>query len=87
MAMKDACPYCFKVLSVPARAKIYGLLLKRQRSVSDILKKFELSQPTISYHLKEMERAGLIESEKEGRQVFYSVSNNCFYGGGACILE
>ncbi|MFH1566323.1 MAG: winged helix-turn-helix domain-containing protein [bacterium] len=87
MVIKEECPYCFKALSVPVRAKIYGLLLKKQRSVSDIVKEFGLTQPTISYHLKDMEKAGLIKSKKEGRKVIYSVVAKCSYGEGMCLIN
>lgn len=86
MKIKEECPYCFKALSVPVRAKIYKLLLEKPRSVSDIVKKFKLTQPTISYHLKDMEEAGLVESKKTGRKVIYSVLTGCSYGGEKCLL-
>ncbi|MBU1016904.1 MAG: metalloregulator ArsR/SmtB family transcription factor [Patescibacteria group bacterium] len=87
MNIKDECPYCFKALAVPVRAKIYALLSKQKTlSVSDIVKEFNLTQPTISYHLKEMENVGLIVSKKEGRKVFYSVLGRCLYEGKRCVI-
>jgi len=87
MKIKEECPNCFKALSVPVRAKIYKLLLEKPRSVSDVVKRFKLTQPTISYHLKDMEEAGLIESKKTGRKVIYSVLTRCSYGESVCLIK
>jgi len=88
MEIKDKCPSCFKALSVPVRSKIYNLILKNgEISVNEIVNKFKLTQPTISYHLKDMENVGLIKSRKVGRRVIYSVAEKCFYGEGTvCYL-
>ena len=87
MEIKDKCPSCFKALSVPVRSKIYNLILKNgEISVNEIVNKFKLTQPTISYHLKDIENAGLIKSKKAGRKVLYSVSEKCLYGE-ECVIN
>ena len=88
MDIKENCPNCFKALSITVRAKIYGLLLRHKKmSVSDIVNEFDLTQPTISYHLKEMEKARLIKSERFGRRMVYSIESKCLYGDNACLIK
>jgi DNA-binding transcriptional ArsR family regulator len=42
----------------------------------------KLRQPTVSYHLAEMKKEGLLASRKEGREVHYRVKMLCPEGGG-----
>lgn len=44
--------------------------------VCHITDSFELSQPTISHHLKLLRQAGLIHAEKRGLWAYYSLSTN-----------
>jgi ArsR family transcriptional regulator, arsenate/arsenite/antimonite-responsive transcriptional repressor len=47
---------------------------EKEVCVTDIAKQFTLSRPTISHHLNLMRRAGLLNSRKEGKEVYYSVN-------------
>jgi len=88
MEIKDKCPSCFKALSVPVRSKIYNLILENgEISVNEIVNKFKLTQPTISYHLKDMETAGVLVSKKAGRRVLYSIKDKCPYDDKDCIVK
>jgi len=60
-----------KALSDPTRQKILELLLKEEKTVTDIVAIFNLSQPTISHHLEMLNRYGLLTNRKDGKQVFY----------------
>ena len=72
------CINCFNSLGVPSRMQIYKFLRKEGKgTVSSIVKEVGLKQPTISYHLKGMKEAGLLRSEKTGKEVFYSVNEAC----------
>lgn len=62
----------FKVLSDPTRAAILMTLLKHAYSVTDLAEQFELSQPTVSVHVKMLREAELLESERRGNQTVYS---------------
>ena len=62
----------FKVLSDPTRTAILMTLLRHPYSVTDLAEQFELSQPTISVHMKTLREAGLLESERRGNQTVYS---------------
>jgi ArsR family transcriptional regulator len=67
----DCVDFC-KALSDPTRQKILEMLLSGEKTVSEIVDAFNLSQPTISHHLDLLTRYGLLASRKEGKQVFYA---------------
>ena len=69
----------------PSRRKIFEFLyLKGDKTVGEITKKLKLKQPTVSYHLKMMEKEGLLKAKKKGREVFYQIKLTC-PEGGACF--
>jgi len=61
----------FKVLSDPTRLALLGKIIHEPISVTDLAIYFELSQPTISVHVKLLREAGLLESERKGAQTVY----------------
>jgi len=70
------------VLGIPSRMKIYKYLKNINKSrVSEIVDLVNLTQPTVSYHLSEMKKAGLLISEKKGKEVFYKINRNCVLKG------
>lgn len=63
-----------KAVADPTRLRLLSLVLSHEGAeacVCDLLPHFELSQPTISHHLKVLHEAGLLEREKRGTWVFY----------------
>lgn len=65
----------FKALSDPRRLKIIGLLGHRKMCVCEINFSMCISQPAVSHHLNILEKAKLIQSERRGKWVFYSLRN------------
>lgn len=66
----------FKALSDPVRLRILSLIAGHdggQCCVCDITAAFDLSQPTISHHLKTLREAGLLDCERRGTWVHYRV--------------
>ncbi len=64
----------FKAIGDPTRQKIMLLLRKNEdMNVTDIVKNIELTQPTISQHLKILKEAGVLTSRKAGQEVYYAV--------------
>jgi ArsR family transcriptional regulator len=63
----------FKALGHPVRLQIVDLLSRfaGQACVCDIESQFDLSQPTISHHLKILREAGIVASEHRGLWAFY----------------
>ncbi len=66
----------FKALGDPVRLRILSLIASHEGGeccVCDISPAFEVSQPTISYHLKTLREAGLLDCERRGTWVYYWV--------------
>lgn len=63
-----------KVLGHPARIAILEYLIKLKSCVcGDLVKEIDLAQPTISQHLKELKKGGLIKGTIEGTSVCYCI--------------
>ncbi len=63
-----------KVLGHPARIAILDYLIRLQSCVcGDLVKEIGLAQPTISQHLKELKKVGLIKGTIEGTSVCYCI--------------
>lgn len=58
----------FAALADPTRRAILRQLRSGQASVSVIASRFAISQPAISRHLRVLEEAGLIETDRDGQQ-------------------
>ncbi|MGX1675291.1 ArsR/SmtB family transcription factor [Streptomyces sp. NPDC055400] len=67
----------FKALGDPVRLRLMSMIASRGESgevcVCELTPAFELSQPTISHHLKLLRQAGLIDCERRGTWVYYWV--------------
>jgi ArsR family transcriptional regulator, arsenate/arsenite/antimonite-responsive transcriptional repressor len=64
----------FKALGDPVRLRLVSLIGAHQGGevcVCDLTEAFELTQPTISHHLKVLREAGIITSERRGTWVYY----------------
>lgn len=65
-----------KALSHPARIKILKILTEMNVCMcGDIVELLPLSQSTVSQHLKELKRVGLIQGDIEGPKVCYCTNN------------
>lgn len=64
----------FKALGDPVRLRLVSMVASHdggEACVCDLTPAFELSQPTISHHLRVLREAGLLECERRGTWVFY----------------
>ncbi|MEV7991621.1 metalloregulator ArsR/SmtB family transcription factor [Streptomyces sp. NPDC086077] len=64
----------FKALGDPVRLRLLSLIASRaggEVCVCELTPAFDLSQPTISHHLKLLRQAGLIDCERRGTWVYY----------------
>ncbi|MDX2848496.1 ArsR/SmtB family transcription factor [Actinacidiphila glaucinigra] len=66
----------FKALADPVRLRLLSLIASHEGGeacVCDLTGPFDVSQPTISHHLKVLREAGLVGSERRGTWVYYWV--------------
>ncbi|MFG2309856.1 ArsR/SmtB family transcription factor [Streptomyces sp. NPDC048566] len=64
----------FKALGDPVRLRLLSMIASQaggEVCVCDLTPAFDLSQPTISHHLKLLRQAGLIDCERRGTWVYY----------------
>ena len=64
----------FKAIAHPARRSILGLLAVSARSVKELTGEFEMSQPAISQHLKELKEAQLVAADRVGLEHRYRLT-------------
>ena len=62
-----------KALADETRQKIMALCCCEMISVNDIVEKLDVAQPTVSHHLKILKDAGLVRSERRGKQILYTL--------------
>ena len=64
-----------KAMADPTRLKILHCLNQGERCVSDILEVVGGSQANVSKHLSVLKRAGLVDSRRDGLNVFYHITD------------
>ncbi len=64
-----------KGLADPKRLMILNALRDGARSVNDICEELDLPQANVSQHLAILRDRGLVETERDGQRIFYSVSS------------
>jgi ArsR family transcriptional regulator, arsenate/arsenite/antimonite-responsive transcriptional repressor len=65
-----------KALADPVRLRLMSLVASHadgEACMCDLTEAFDLSQPTISHHMKVLHEAGLVDREKRGVWVYYRV--------------
>ena len=65
--------HALDALGSPIRRDILVALRKRPLAVNEIARRFPVSRPAISRHVRLLERAGLVELTRRGRQSVYAV--------------
>ena len=66
----------FKALSDPVRREILVLLRSGRRSAGEIAACFDMTAPTISYHLKTLKKADLVQECREGNFIYYRLNTS-----------
>jgi len=65
----------FKALADETRLRILSLLEVREMCVCEVMVALGMTQPNASHHLGILENVGLVKRRKEGKWVYYSVSD------------
>ena len=69
--MTIGAPPVFAAIADPTRRALLDLLLTQERTASELVAQFEMSQQAVSQHLQALRRAGLVEARREGRFQHY----------------
>lgn len=72
----------FKAIGDQKRIKIIKLLASSMQDtlcVSDVAEKLKISQPAASQHIKILKSIGLLDENRKGFRVYYSINNQVFY--------
>lgn len=65
----------FRALCDETRFKIVKYLLTGRKCVCEIVEKVGRAQPTVSLQLSKLEELGVVKSRREGKKVYYFISN------------
>lgn len=65
----------FKALADETRLKIIQMLSSGELGACNILEEFNITQPTLSYHMKILTECGLVKGVKEGSWMKYTINN------------
>lgn len=66
----------FKLLDDSSRVRIFWLLCHCEQCVINISALLQMSSPAVSHHLRILKAYNLIESRREGKEVYYKASNS-----------
>jgi ArsR family transcriptional regulator, arsenate/arsenite/antimonite-responsive transcriptional repressor len=64
----------FHALSDPIRINVLELLRQRELCVCDLCEALGINQSKLSFHLKTLKEASLVNSRQEGRWIYYSLN-------------
>ncbi|WP_027409358.1 ArsR/SmtB family transcription factor [Anoxybacteroides tepidamans] len=67
--------HILKLLGDKTRLTIIAILSKRECCVCELLEVFDMSQPSVSQHLRKLKDAGLIKEERRGQWIYYSLNS------------
>ena len=77
-----------KALADPVRLRLLSLVASRdggEACICDLNAAFDLTQPTISHHMRVLHEAGLVDRDKRGVWVYYRVCPRALASLGALI--
>lgn len=80
----------FKALADKHRLRILNILLHADGEpvcVCELLPALDISQPTVSHHLKQLTEAGLLEREKRGSFAYYALAPGALDRVGSLLTE
>lgn len=66
----------FKALADPTRRRILELLRSADLNAGELADHFDMTKPSISHHLNTLKAAGLVDAEREGQSIVYSLNTS-----------
>lgn len=67
----------FKYFNDPTRLNILDALMAKEMCVGDLCSKLNMTQSAISHQLRTLKQGDLVKDRKEGKNVFYSIKDDC----------
>lgn len=64
----------FKALAAPTRRRILELLRAGELTAGELAEHFDMTKPSISHHLSTLKAAGLVDAERDGQSIVYSLN-------------
>lgn len=77
----------FKALADPTRRAILRLLQAGDMTAGEIAERFPMTKASISHHLNLLKQAGLVQDERRGQYVVYSLNATVFQEVLAWIMD
>ena len=68
----------FKALADPARRQILVMLRQGAMPAGEIAARFDMTGATISYHLAQLKKAGLVTERREKNYIYYELNASVF---------
>jgi DNA-binding transcriptional ArsR family regulator len=76
--LKCDCCQCFQTMACDSRFKIFEYLKKKGKAtVSSLVKFLGLRQPTVTFHLNQLKKRGLVKKVRVGREVYCQLHKKC----------
>ena len=75
----------FKALADPTRLEIVDMISCGELCACKILERFNITQPSLSHHMKILCDCGLVNGRKEGKWMFYSLNNESVESVKDCL--
>ncbi len=70
----------FKALADPTRRHILELLRTKDLTAGEISEHFDMTKPSLSHHLNTLKTAGLVDAERDGQNIIYSLNTSVLQG-------
>lgn len=67
------CAVILRAVGDPTRLAILESLLSHEKCVGELVEKLKRPQPYVSHHLRILRQAGLIEGQRDGKQICYRI--------------
>lgn len=66
----------FKALADPTRRRVLELLRGGDLTAGEIADHFDMTKPSLSHHLSALKNAGLVDAERDGQNIIYSLNTS-----------
>jgi len=77
----------YRALSDPTRRRILELLREQDMTAGELADHFDLPKPTLSRHFSVLREADLVQSEKNGTSVIYSLNTSVVEDALVTLME